>query len=84
MTISTTPLAPLGTGLSVVPASPVWSERELAVLRLLAQGLSTREVAKALCYSERTIKNVLYELTTRNGLRNRTHAVAVAVRAGVV
>ncbi len=63
---------------------PSWSEREIAVLRLLAQGMSTREVARALCWSERTIKNVVYDLTTRHGLRNRTHAVAVAVRAGVV
>lgn len=61
-----------------------WSAREIAVLRLLAQGLSTREVARRLAYSERTIKNVVYDLTTRHGLRNRTHAVAVAVRAGVV
>ncbi len=46
--------------------------------------MSTREVARALCWSERTIKNVVYDLTSRHGLRNRTHAVAVAVRAGVV
>ena len=63
---------------------PSWSDREIAVLRLLAQGMSTREVARALCWSERTIKNVVYDLTSRHGLRNRTHAVAVAVRAGVV
>lgn len=62
----------------------VWSDREIAVLRLLAQGMSTREVARALSWSERTIKNVVYDLTTRHGLRNRTHAVAVAVRAGLV
>ena len=63
---------------------PGWSPREIEVLRLLAEGLSTREVARRLAYSERTIKNVVYDLTTRYGLRNRTHAVAVAVRAGVV
>ncbi len=66
------------------PARLAWSDREIAVLRLLAQGMSTREVAGALCWSERTIKNVVYDLTTRHGLRNRTHAVAVAVRAGLV
>jgi DNA-binding NarL/FixJ family response regulator len=56
--------------------------REREVLALLAQGLSTREVATAMAYSERTIKNVLQELTTRLALRNRTQAVAYAVRHG--
>jgi DNA-binding NarL/FixJ family response regulator len=56
--------------------------REREVLSLLAQGLSTREVATAMAYSERTIKNVLQELTTRLELRNRTQAVAYAVRHG--
>jgi DNA-binding NarL/FixJ family response regulator len=65
-------------------SATAWSRREVDVLRLLAQGLSTREVARTLAYSERTIKNVIYDLTTRQGLRNRTHAVAVAVRDGVV
>ena len=77
MTVGTSALAPSHRALS-------WSEREIAVLRLLAQGMSTREIARSLCWSERTIKNVVYDLTSRNGLRNRTHAVAVAVRAGVV
>jgi DNA-binding NarL/FixJ family response regulator len=58
------------------------NRRERDVLMLLAQGLSTREVAKQLCYSERTIKNVLQDVTGRLQLRNRTQAVAVAIRAG--
>lgn len=56
--------------------------RECDVLRLMADGLSTREVAKRMAYSERTIKNVLQDLTTRLQLRNRTQAVAYAVRNG--
>jgi DNA-binding NarL/FixJ family response regulator len=52
------------------------------VLRLVADGLSTREIATKLCYSERTIKAVIQELTTRLYLRNRAHAVAYAVRNG--
>ncbi|MFD8692162.1 LuxR C-terminal-related transcriptional regulator [Streptomyces sp. NPDC059651] len=60
------------------------SGREVDVLSLLAQGLSTADVAARLNYSERTIKNVLHEMMTRLGLRNRTHAVAYAVRKGVV
>ena len=35
-------------------------------------------------YSERTVKNVLHDLTTRLQLRNRTHAVAYAVREGLI
>jgi DNA-binding NarL/FixJ family response regulator len=56
--------------------------REREVLSLIAEGLSTREVARRMCYSERTIKNILQELTTRIGLRNRTQAVAWALRNG--
>ena len=56
--------------------------RERDVLALVAEGLSTREIARRLCYSERTIKNILQELTTRVGLRNRTQAVAWALRNG--
>jgi DNA-binding NarL/FixJ family response regulator len=58
------------------------TRRERDVLTLLASGLSTREIAAKLAYSERTIKNVLQELTTRWELRNRTHAVAYALRQG--
>ena len=58
------------------------TQREHDVLRLVAEGLSTREVAQQLAYSERTIKNVLQDLTTRMQLRNRTQAVAYAVRNG--
>lgn len=58
------------------------TERERDVLRLIADGLSTREVATRLAYSERTIKAVLQSLTIRLNLRNRTQAVAYAVRNG--
>ncbi|SDT03511.1 helix-turn-helix transcriptional regulator [Actinoplanes derwentensis] len=56
--------------------------RELDVLRLLADGLETREIAQLLDCSERTVKNVLHGVTARFRLRNRTHAVAYALRAG--
>jgi DNA-binding CsgD family transcriptional regulator len=56
--------------------------RERDVLTLVAEGLSTRDVAIRMAYSERTIKNVLQELTTRLQLRNRTQAVAYALRNG--
>ena len=58
------------------------TQRERDVLELVADGLSTREVALKLCYSERTIKNILQDLTVRLNLKNRTQAVAYAVRNG--
>jgi DNA-binding NarL/FixJ family response regulator len=67
---------------AVLPAHAPLRPREREVLALIAEGLSTREVARRLCWSERTIKNVLQDLTTRLGLRNRTQAVAWAVRNG--
>jgi DNA-binding NarL/FixJ family response regulator len=60
------------------------SERETDVLKLVAEGLDTAEVATKLCYSERTVKNVIHDVTTRLCLRNRTHAVAYAVRQGLI
>ena len=60
------------------------SEREAAVLRLVAEGLETGEIARRLSYSERTIKNVIHDVTSRLGLKNRSHAVAFAVREGLI
>lgn len=58
--------------------------REVNVLRLVAEGYDTAQIAARLCYSERTVKNIVYSLTTRLKLRNRPHAVAYAIRAGVI
>ena len=58
--------------------------RETEVVRLVADGLDTSEIALRMSYSERTVKNVLHDLTTRLQLRNRTHAVAYAVREGLI
>ncbi|MDX6237386.1 MAG: hypothetical protein QOG10_2201, partial [Kribbellaceae bacterium] len=52
------------------------SPREIEVLRLVADGFDTAEIAERMSYSERTVKNVLHDLTTRLQLRNRSHAVA--------
>ena len=58
--------------------------REIDVLRLMADGLDTNEIAGRLCYSERTVKNVIYGVTHRLKLRNRSHAVAYALRSGMI
>ncbi len=58
--------------------------REIEVLRLVAEGYDTADVALKLGFSDRTIKNVLHSVMTRLGLRNRTHAVAYALRQGLI
>jgi DNA-binding NarL/FixJ family response regulator len=58
--------------------------REIDVLRLMADGLDTAEIASTLSYSERAIKNVFYGITARLNLRNRPHAVAYALRRGMI
>jgi DNA-binding NarL/FixJ family response regulator len=60
------------------------TEREQDVLRLIGEGLGTREVAVELSYSERTVKSVLHDAVTKLGARSRSHAVAHAVRAGLI
>jgi DNA-binding NarL/FixJ family response regulator len=61
-----------------------FTEREVEVLRLVADGYDTGEIATKLAYSERTVKNVIHAVTVRYELRNRSHAVAYALRAGVI
>ncbi|MCP2167387.1 DNA-binding response regulator, NarL/FixJ family, contains REC and HTH domains [Goodfellowiella coeruleoviolacea] len=58
--------------------------REIDVLRLMSDGLNTSEIAMKLCFSERAVKRVISGMTTRLKLRNRPHAVAYALRKGVI
>ena len=60
------------------------AQREIDVLRLVADGLDTAEIADQLAYSERTVKNVLHDITSRMQLRNRSQAVAYAIREGLI
>jgi len=71
-------LEPRGLSLSWLTA------REKQVLRLVANGHPTREVARQLSYSERTIKNVMHDVVTKMNARSRSQAVAEAVRAGLI
>ena len=63
-------------------AAPGLSPREADVIKLVAEGFNTRQIAVKLSYSERTVKNVLHDLLMRLQLRNRAHAVAYAARHG--
>jgi DNA-binding NarL/FixJ family response regulator len=65
------------------PEKPL-DDRERAVLHLIAEGHETSEVASALAYSTRTVTTVVQRITSRFGLRNRAHAVAFAMRSGLL
>jgi DNA-binding NarL/FixJ family response regulator len=72
--------AKLAEGVSRVQVTP----RELATLRLMADGKSNKEIATSLKISERTVKSHLGHLFEKLGVTSRTEAVKVATRRGLV
>jgi DNA-binding CsgD family transcriptional regulator len=58
--------------------------REAEVLRLAADGATSEEIAAALHLTEHTVKSHLKRIQGKLGARNRTHAVAVALRSGLI
>jgi two-component system nitrate/nitrite response regulator NarL len=60
------------------------SERELEILRLVAQGASNRQIANQLYLSENTVRTHLAHILDKLGLENRVQAAAYALRHGLV
>jgi DNA-binding NarL/FixJ family response regulator len=60
------------------------TERETDVLRLLAQGMTNREIADSLVITERTVKFHISAILSKLGAGNRTEAVTLAVQRGLV
>jgi DNA-binding CsgD family transcriptional regulator len=54
------------------------------VLARLSQGDDTQCIAIDLCYSERTVKNIVHDVLMKLNCRNRAHAVATATRQGII
>ncbi len=67
-----------------VEEDSVVSKREIEVLQLIADGCSTPEVAEQLYISQKTVKNHLASIYAKLDARDRTQAVLLAVRMGIV
>jgi DNA-binding CsgD family transcriptional regulator len=69
---------------SPVTAGTALTARELDVLRFIADGYSNANIARLLSCSQHTVRNTIHRLMARLQLRNRAHAAAYAVRAGLI
>ena len=72
--------AKLAEGVTRVQLTP----REMAALKLVADGKANKEIATALDISERTVKTHLGHLFDKLGVTSRTEAIKVATRRGLV
>jgi DNA-binding NarL/FixJ family response regulator len=66
------------------PGGPSLTPREREVLEVLARGLGNKQIAAELGVSERTVKFHVSSLFAKLGAGNRTEAVTIAARAGLV
>lgn len=65
------------------PVSEILTEREIEVLKLMARGLSNKEIADALVVSMPTVRSHITNILTKLNLSNRTQAVLYALREGI-
>jgi len=65
-------------------SNPELSERELAVLRSLVQGMSNADIGAALSIGEGTVKSHVNRILNKWDVSDRTQAVIVAVKRGIV
>ncbi|HEU4527306.1 MAG TPA: response regulator transcription factor [Actinomycetota bacterium] len=64
--------------------TPKLTDREMEVLRLVAQGMNNRDIAKALYISENTVKNHIRNILEKLHLHSRMEAVVYAVREKMI
>lgn len=74
----------LGQAQQAATSEPLITKREEEVLQLIADGLSTQEVAERLYISLKTVKNHLASIYQKLDSRDRTQAVVRAVRMGII
>lgn len=60
------------------------SEKEVEIIRYVATGMSNKEIAEKLSYSEKTVKNYLSIVFQKLGMRDRTQVAIFALRQGLI
>jgi len=60
------------------------TEKELEIVRYVAEGMSNKEIADKLVYSEKTVKNYLSVIFQKLNIRDRTQAAILALRQGIL
>lgn len=65
-------------------AAQTFTQRQLQVLRLLARGLSNKQIAERLFVSERTVKAYLSSVFEKLQVQNRSGAITAALRLGLI
>jgi DNA-binding NarL/FixJ family response regulator len=60
------------------------TKRELAILELIAQGMTNRDIARSLSFAEVTIRNHVRSILSKLKASNRTQAAVIALRLGLI
>jgi DNA-binding NarL/FixJ family response regulator len=69
---------------SEVPSRDILSRREIDVLALVGSGRTTREISERLSISRKTVENHKQRIFAKLQVQNQAHAVAVAMRHGII
>jgi len=77
-------VSPLPSSMAVPPAFAALTEREIEVLRLVAEGLTNQEIAERLIISTRTVKAHVSHILAKLNLSDRTQAAVYAWREGLM
>lgn len=71
-------------GPSMRPSASALTAKEIDIVRYVAAGMSNKEIAAKLVYSEKTVKNYLSIIFQKLGIRDRTQAAIFAFRQGLI
>lgn len=76
--------ADVATSIALHAVGEALSEREVAILTLVAGGNANKQIAWKLSISEDTVKTHMKSIFTKLGVSDRTHAVTIAARRGII